>query len=45
MPSTSAHPHDLVRRVRWLGALTVLGMGVLVASLWLHRVKPVSFED
>jgi hypothetical protein len=45
MPSTSAHPLDRVRRARWLGALTVLGVGVLVASLWLHRVKPVSFED
>lgn len=32
-------------RFRWPVAAVSLGAGVLVASLWLHRVEPESFED
>jgi hypothetical protein len=33
------------RRVRRLAVLVAAGAGVLVATLWLHRVKAQSYED
>ena len=45
MPSTPANAATFELLARRLATLTVLGAGVLVASMWLDRVKPVSFED
>ena len=33
------------QRVRRLALVVAVGAGVLVATLWLHRVKPQSYED
>src|SRR3954447_8683411 len=45
MTARPAQSRGGAQRVGWPASAVAVGAGVLVASLWLHRVEPQSYED